>query len=253
MIAGIPNVYVSQFFNTPHLQHPSLSVDVGLPVVVRLSTCPGLIRYHRLVTCPRLSMFPTDLAPQIIYVPQIDYISRAIDVSHIFTAPALQYIPACQCVRRGSLIKRILRILIWSLLPSATLNFVAGGCSCFGRMFLSPEGEYVLVCHSCRRRPSSNPEGKIVGGGRFRQNPPALSVKHATIPPSQDKSTLPPRKHPSETKTRSLHMSALPRQIHPPAIYKPDLHHASPQVQTNGEYPCLVIEEKTLWTMPVTM
>ena len=177
-------------------------------------------------------MFPTALAPQIIYVPQIDYISRAFDVPHSFTSPALQYIPACQCVRRGSLIKGIPRILIWS--PPATLNFVAGGCSYFGRMFLSPEGEYVLVCHSCRRRPSSNLEGKIVGGGRFRQNPPALSVKHATIPPSQD-------------------MSALPRRKHPPATYKPDLQHASPQVQTNGEYPCLVIEEKTLWTMPVTM
>lgn len=196
-------------------------------------------------------MFPTALAPQIIYVPQIDYISRAFDVPHSFTSPALQYIPACQCVRRGSLIKGIPRILIWS--PPATLNFVAGGCSYFGRMFLSPEGEYVLVCHSCRRRPSSNLEGKIVGGGRFRQNPPALSVKHATIPPSQDKSALLRRKHPSETKTRSLHMSALPRRKHPPATYKPDLQHASPQVQTNGEYPCLVIEEKTLWTMPVTM
>lgn len=173
---------------------PSLSVVVRFSVVVRLSTCPGLIRYHRLVTCPRLSMFPTALAPQIIYVPQIDYVSRAIDVPHIFTTPALQYIPACQCVRCGSLIKRILRILIWTL-PPATLNFVAGGCSCFGRMFLSPEGEYDLVCHSCRRSPSSNLEGKIVGGGRFRQTPPALSVKHATIPPSQDKSALPRQKH----------------------------------------------------------
>lgn len=165
-------------------------------------------------------MFPTALAPQIIYVPQIDYVSRAIDVSHIFTAPALQYIPACQCVRRGSLIKRVLRILIWTL-PPATLNFVAGGCSCFGRMFLSPEGEYVLVCHSCRRRPSSNLEGHFVDGGRFRQNPPALSVKHATIPPSRDKSALLQRKHPSETKTRSLHMSALPRGKHPPTAKTP--------------------------------
>lgn len=48
-------------------------------------------------------------------------------------------------------------------------------------------------------------------------------------------------------------MSALPRRKHPPATYKPELQHASPQVQANGEYPCLVIEEKTLWTMPVTM
>ena len=161
-----------------------------------------IVYVPRLITYPGLSMFPTDLAPQIICVPQIDYVSRAIDVSHIFTAPALQYIPACQCVRRGSLIKRILRILIW-ILPPATLNFVAGGCSCRRRVFLPPEGEYDLVCHSCRRRPSSNLEGKIVGGGRFRQNPPALSVKHATIPPSQDKSTLPRQKH-------------HPRQIHPP-------------------------------------
>lgn len=48
-------------------------------------------------------------------------------------------------------------------------------------------------------------------------------------------------------------MSALPQRKHHPATYKPELQHASPQVQVNGEYPCLVIEEKTLWTMPVTM
>lgn len=184
---------------------------------------------------------------------QIDCISRIIYVAHIFSAPSSSVHPSLSvCPTRFPHQENTENTDLDPPSP-ATLKFVAGGSSCLGRVFSPPEGEYALVCHSCRRRPSSNLEGKIVGGGRFRPNPPALSVKHATIPPSQDKSTLPRQKHPSETNSPSLHMSALPPRKHPLATYKPELQNASPQVQVNGEYPCLVIEEKTLWTMPVTM
>lgn len=167
--------------------------------------------YLRLITCPRLATLPTSSVLshlqrshifttsqvvgrcriigswQLVYVSQVDYISRIIYVAHIFSVPSSSVPPVCQYVRRGSLIKRL---LIW-ILPPATLNFVAGGCPCLGRVFSPPEGEYALVRHSCPRRASSNLEGHFVAGGQFRQNPPALSAKHATIPPSRDKFTLP--------------------------------------------------------------
>lgn len=42
-------------------------------------------------------------------------------------------------------------------------------------------------------------DGQFAVGGCFHQNPPVLSAKHTTIPPSQGKIALPRRKHYPET------------------------------------------------------
>lgn len=92
-----------------------------------------------------------------------------------------------------------------------------------------------------------------VGGGHLRTWRVILSAEGNSVRTHQHFPSNTQPFHPPETRAPSRGENTLPPRKHPPATYKPELQHASPQVQTNEENPCLVIEEKTLWTMPVTM